>query len=84
MRLDDLLDELKTTQKKSNRSARSRWPSGSAHIRMKRPRATTVTVVALFQFLVDVYGGYFGAGIGILMLSSLAFMGIADIHQMNG
>src|SRR5262249_61700346 len=32
---------------------------------------------------VGVYGGYFGAGIGILMLSALALMGLADIHQMN-
>jgi len=37
-----------------------------------------------FQFLVALYGGYFGAGIGILMLSALALMGIADIHRMNG
>ncbi len=43
---------------------------------------TTASVVA-FQLLVAIYGGYFGAGIGILMLSSLAFMGLADIHQMN-
>lgn len=37
-----------------------------------------------FQFLVALYGGYFGAGIGILMLSALALMGISDIHRMNG
>ena len=37
-----------------------------------------------FQFLVGVYGGYFGAGIGILMLASLSIMGHDDIHQMNG
>jgi hypothetical protein len=38
----------------------------------------------LFQFLVGVYGGYFGAGIGILMLAALSLMGHSDIHQMNG
>jgi len=37
-----------------------------------------------FQFLVGVYGGYFGAGIGILMLASLSLLGLTDIHQMNG
>jgi hypothetical protein len=37
----------------------------------------------LFQFAVAVYGGYFGAGIGILMLASLAFIGLADIYEMN-
>ncbi len=43
----------------------------------------TVAAVVLFQFLVAVYGGYFGAGIGILMLSALALMGLPDVHQMN-
>jgi uncharacterized membrane protein YfcA len=36
-----------------------------------------------FQLAVAIYGGYFGAGIGILMLASLGFMGLHDIHQMN-
>lgn len=40
-------------------------------------------VVALIQLIVAIYGGYFGAGIGILMLASLAFAGLDDIHQMN-
>ena len=38
----------------------------------------------IFQFLVGVYGGYFGAGMGILMLAALGIMGHTDIHQMNG
>jgi uncharacterized protein len=38
----------------------------------------------LFQFLVALYGGYFGAGIGILMLAAFGIMGFTDIHQMNG
>jgi uncharacterized membrane protein YfcA len=37
----------------------------------------------MFQFCVAVYGGYFGAGIGILMLASLGCMGFKDIHEMN-
>ncbi len=37
----------------------------------------------VFQFFVAVYGGYFGAGIGILMLASLGFIGLQDIHEMN-
>jgi uncharacterized membrane protein YfcA len=36
-----------------------------------------------FQFLVSIYGGYFGAGIGILMLASLGFLGLGHIHEMN-
>ena len=37
----------------------------------------------VLQFVISIYGGYFGAGIGILMLTSLAVMGLHDIHQMN-
>ncbi|MGB8508692.1 MAG: sulfite exporter TauE/SafE family protein, partial [Pyrinomonadaceae bacterium] len=37
----------------------------------------------VFQFFVGLYGGYFGAGIGILMLAALALLGFTDIHRMN-
>jgi len=37
----------------------------------------------LFQLAVGLYGGYFGAGIGILMLAALSIMGLKDIHEMN-
>ncbi len=40
-------------------------------------------IVGVIQLLVAVYGGYFGAGIGILMLAGLSFAGLDDIHQMN-
>jgi uncharacterized membrane protein YfcA len=36
-----------------------------------------------YQFLVGVYGGYFGAGIGILTLAVLGVLGLENIHQMN-
>ncbi|HUK51095.1 MAG TPA: sulfite exporter TauE/SafE family protein [Terriglobales bacterium] len=36
-----------------------------------------------FQLFVATYGGYFGAGMGILMLGSLSIMGMRDIHEMN-
>ena len=36
-----------------------------------------------FQFLVSIYGGYFGAGIGILMLATLGFIGMHNIYEMN-
>ena len=38
----------------------------------------------VYQFGVGVYGGYFGAGIGILMLAVLGFLGLSDIHAANG
>ena len=52
--------------------------AGAAH-----PHSRTVWVAIVFQFLVAIYGGYFGAGIGILMLASLGFIGLTDIHEMN-
>jgi uncharacterized protein len=40
-------------------------------------------MMVVFQFLVGIYGGYFGAGIGILMISSLSLMGLGEIHRIN-
>lgn len=37
-----------------------------------------------FQLIVGLYGGYFGAGLGIMMLAALSIIGLSDIHQMNG
>jgi hypothetical protein len=48
-----------------------------------RPSVAACSLLIVFQFLVAVYGGYFGAGIGILMISSLSFMGVGDIHRIN-
>lgn len=39
---------------------------------------------AVAQFFVAIYGGYFGAGVGILMLVILGFLGLTNIHAMNG
>ncbi len=46
-------------------------------------RHQAVLVAIAFQFGVAIYGGYFGAGIGILMLASLGFIGLTNIHEMN-
>ncbi|HYH63077.1 MAG TPA: sulfite exporter TauE/SafE family protein [Urbifossiella sp.] len=47
------------------------------------PSRVRQAVLVGCQFLIAVYGGYFGAGIGILMLTTLGFMGVGDIHRMN-
>src|SRR5205823_3961326 len=46
-------------------------------------RPPTASLLA-YQFAVGVYGGYFGAGIGILMLAALGLLGFTNIHRMNG
>lgn len=50
----------------------------------ENPTAGWVIFVFVFQFLVGTYGGYFGAGMGILMLAALGLIGLTDLHQMNG
>jgi hypothetical protein len=47
------------------------------------PPRSWVAGAAVFQLAVAVYGGYFGAGIGILMLASLGMLGFEDVHAMN-
>jgi uncharacterized protein len=50
----------------------------------ENPSAGWITIVVIFQFLVGIYGGYFGAGIGILILAALGLIGLTDMHEMNG
>lgn len=60
----------------------ARWTGiGKPH---DNPSGRTIAGIMFLQFLIGIYGGYFGAGIGILMLSALAMMGLSDIHRMNG
>jgi len=54
------------------------------HMTPEHHGSTWFACAMIFQFLVSVYGGYFGAGMGILMLAALAILGHDDIHQMNG
>ncbi len=43
----------------------------------------TLAGVACLQLIIAIYGGYFGGGIGILMLATLGLMGMENIHEMN-
>ena len=46
--------------------------------------ATLRPVSFAVQFAVGIYGGYFGAGAGFVMLAMFHYMGIRDVHRMNG
>src|SRR5579884_4130955 len=48
------------------------------------PSGTRIIGVTLLQAVAAVYIGYFGAGVGIVMLALLAMMGMENIHSMNG
>lgn len=58
---------------------------GSVHAE-KRGETSWLTIAGftLLQFLIAVYGGFFGGGMGILILSLLAFLPLGDIHATNG
>lgn len=36
------------------------------------------------QFVISIYGGYFGGGMGMMMLAAFSLLGMQDIHRMNG
>lgn len=38
---------------------------------------------AIVQLVIAVYGGFFGAGMGIILLATFAILGMEDIHSMN-
>ena len=42
-----------------------------------------MTGILLIQLVIGLYGGYFGAGIGIMMLSALTIYGMTDLLKMN-
>ena len=42
-----------------------------------------ITIASLLQLTVGIYGGYFGAGIGFVMLGMFTALGMRDLHSMN-
>jgi uncharacterized membrane protein YfcA len=58
-------------------------PAISARLSRHGGPAVPLAGAVVLQFLVGLYGGYFGAGIGIMMLALLGLLGLDDIHRMN-
>lgn len=52
------------------------WASGRTH-------KAAPAVAVLLQLVVSIYGGYFGAGMGILMLAVFGLYLAGDIHEHN-
>jgi uncharacterized membrane protein YfcA len=59
--------------------------SRAAHAAPDEERLGPARVVGLgaFQLFVATYGGFFGAGMGILMLGAFGVIGLTSIHRMN-
>ena len=51
---------------------------------LKRQEWMGARTLIAFQFLVGIYGGYFGGAVGIVMLAVWTLAGFRDIHAMNG
>jgi len=47
------------------------------------PSWGTLAGISVLQFATAIYGGFFGGGIGIVMLATLSLMGMENIHEMN-
>lgn len=52
--------------------------------RLRRQDWMGTKALIAFQFLVGIYGGYFGGAVGIIMLAVWTLAGMRDIHAMNG
>ncbi|MFN8517437.1 MAG: TSUP family transporter [Chloroflexia bacterium] len=46
-------------------------------------RTGSLAGVTVVQFLLGIYGGYFGGGMGFVMLAAMAFIGLDNMHIMN-
>jgi uncharacterized protein len=47
------------------------------------PSWRALAAMAVAQLIISIYGGFFGGGIGILMLATLGLMGMESFHEMN-
>lgn len=52
-------------------------------LRKQLPASGSRGAVMAVWLLISVYGGYFGGGMGLLMLAALSLAGVTDLHRMN-
>jgi len=57
--------------------------TGTAARNALEASAGKIALASFIQTIVAVYGGYFGGGIGIVILAMLGALGMSDIHDMN-
>ncbi|HUR68396.1 MAG TPA: sulfite exporter TauE/SafE family protein [Candidatus Thermoplasmatota archaeon] len=58
-------------------------PTMTKQLRARQMRAPLWMIVVV-QLAIAIYGGYFGGGMGIMMLAAFSALGMEDIHSMNG
>jgi len=73
-------EAARTTQTTQTTQANENRGLGKTAVISRR----TLIIFVCVQFLLAIYGGYFGGGLGIMMLAALSIMGMENIHEMNG
>ena len=67
-----------------NDRTRSRFHADARSMDGEKKASGLLMAIGLsLELLIAIYVGYFGAGVGILVLALLAFLGMEDIHAMN-
>src|SRR3546814_881067 len=67
----------------------SDWSSDGCSSDLLKPKATSkpafkkAFLAPIIQLITAVYGGFFGAGMGVMMLATLGLSGNTDYHRMN-
>jgi len=54
------------------------------HMKSRRKALQPLLLIAIALLPVAIYGGYFGAGFGFIMLAFLGFTKLHDMHKING
>jgi uncharacterized protein len=59
------------------------WLKTLQTTRISQPSPVRMLILRMFQLAIAIYGGFFGGGVGILLLALFGLMGMEDIHEMN-
>jgi uncharacterized protein len=59
------------------------WFKKLQNKRNMRPSKVRMVGLRILQLAISIYGGFFGGGVGILLLALFGLMGMEDIHEMN-
>jgi uncharacterized membrane protein YfcA len=61
-----------------------KWLASQPPKKGRKYRFLVFSLITILLFGLSIYGGYFGAGFGIIMLAFLGFTELSNIHEMNG
>lgn len=71
-------DHLKAWSQSRSHAGRDTPPQSIHHQQWR-----TIATMGLLQLIISIYGGFFGGGMGIMMLAMLAVTGMEHMHTMN-